>query len=303
MATGGNASQSSTYMDSGVPAAAWRAIDGIPGHEWDADSCTMTGTEMDAWWSLDMQKVVDVEIVRISNRKNMYQRLSLFEIRIGMNPTDFSQNALCYNMSEIAPSGETMNYPCVNITRGRYVSIQRYSGNSTQESFRGVQMCEVQIIPALSDTSPYNIAPYGIANQSSVTWEGYASRSIDGFAIPRWGSGYSCSQTGQHPAFYPGWWMLDLGHNVTVNLVRLTNRNKVPERLFNFEIRVGFDPIDFTENSLCFYMPGMVGKRATEDFPCILPTRGHYLSIQRIYPLGSEGNLQMCEVEVFQIGC
>ncbi len=93
---------------------------------------------------------------------------------------------------------------------------------------------------------------------------------------------------------------------VTVALVRLTNRlvdTEVYKRLFNFEIRIGNDP-DFSKNSLCFYIAGFVGNGATEDFPCVTPIRGRYLSIQRLYPLGSDnGVLSLCEVQVFQTGC
>ena len=140
-----------------------------------------TDNDLDnAWWLLDMQQVVDVEIVRLSNRIDIYQRMSNFEIRIGMNSTDFSQNKLCYNMSTIAASGQTTNFPCLTITRGRYVSIQRYFPYNIHG--KGLQICEVQIIPPIPDASQINIAPYGTAEQSSTTstWNGHASRAIDG---------------------------------------------------------------------------------------------------------------------------
>ena len=74
-----------------------------------------------------------------------HERLSSFEIRIGMNPTDFSENALCFNMTGIAPIGEISNYPCITTTRGRYLSIQRYppyGANGKQ-----LTLCEVQVFP------------------------------------------------------------------------------------------------------------------------------------------------------------
>ncbi len=126
LANNGVASQSSEYGFSGCPCLASRAIDKNPAYSWSTGSCASTGNENDAWWLLDMQREVDVEIVRLSNKMENPGRMSNFQIRIGMNPTDFSQNALCFNISETAPSGETTNYPCLNVTRGRYVSIQRY---------------------------------------------------------------------------------------------------------------------------------------------------------------------------------
>ena len=64
-----------------------------------------------------------------------------FEIRVGMDPHDFSNNALCFNSSSSNPMGETSNFPCLNTTRGRYVSVQKYTSDY-------LQICEVQIIPA-----------------------------------------------------------------------------------------------------------------------------------------------------------
>ncbi len=69
-------------------------------------------------------------------------RLSNFEIRVGMNPTDFSQNSLCYNMTTIAPAGMFSNYPCMSVATGRYLSIQRYPPYLSVS--RAVTVCEVQ---------------------------------------------------------------------------------------------------------------------------------------------------------------
>ncbi len=300
LATSGIATQSSEWGLNSCPCPAARAIDQNPGYDFSVESCSVTGNGDNEWWLLDMKQQEDVEIVRLSNRINAHIRMSNFEIRIGMNSIDFSQNALCYNMSEIAPSGETTNFQCLNVTRGRYVSIKRYFPYDANGKW--LQICEAQIVPPIPDTSQFNIAPYGVASQSSEFAP--ASRAVDGFSDPDWLNEYSCTHT--DPAHTtPGWWMLDMKQTRTVRLVRLTNRNVAPERLFNFEIRVGFNDTDFSENTLCYYMAGMVGNAATEDFPCLLPTRGRYLSIQRLIPLGPSGKtvLTLCEVQIFQTGC
>ncbi len=307
VAVNGITSQSSERAAGAAPASL--AIDGNPAHIWGVGSCSSTdpAPQDNPWWLLDMQQEVDVAIVRVSNRHSYYNRMSNFEIRIGMNSSDFSQNALCLNMGDIAPRAETTNYPCVNTTRGRYLSIQKYPPyiNGIQ-----LQLCEVQVIPELSDTSKINIAPYGKAYQSSTPphglWAhhfGPASRAIDGFTNPDWYSGYTCTHNNWDTSY--NWWMVDLQQNVTVALVRITNRNLEYKRLFNFEIRVGFNDTNFSQNSLCYYMPGHVGAGATEDFPCLTPTRGRYLTIQRIYPWGPSGSmiLTLCEVQIFQTGC
>ena len=74
-------------------------------------------------------------------------------------------------------------------------------------------------------------------------------------------------------------------------------------RLYNFEIRVGWNKTNFSENALCYYHQGVVGSGATEDFPCIPPRRGRFLSIQRLSPSGPQDKmLTICEIEVFQTG-
>ena len=300
LATNGIASQSSYHVSASYNTSAEHAIDGRPGHRWYSLSCSQTHQEDDPWWLLDMKQEVDVAMVRISNREDWHQLLSNFEIRIGMDSTDFSQNALCFNMSEIAPSGVTTNFPCLNVIRGRYLSIQRYFPYSVQGKF--LQFCEVQVIPKISDFSRYNIAPFGTAKQSSTAYEGYALRAIDGVTNSNYWLANSCTDTEASDS--NAWWLLDLMQTTTVALVRLTSRD-TGDWLYNFEIRIGFNDTDFTRNALCHYMPGLVGTGATEDFPCVTPTVGRYLSIQRLYPFSPSGGkyLDLCEVQVFQTGC
>ncbi len=300
VAMNGIASQSSMYVSAGHNASADHAIDGIPGYRWWTYSCSLTLEEDSPWWLLDMKQQVDVAMVRIGNRENVYERLSNFEIRIGMDSTNFSQNALCFNMSEIAPTGVMTNFQCLNVIRGRYVSIQRYFPYDIHGKY--LQICEVQVIPKIPDLSRYNIAPLGTAKQSTTAWGGYAPRAIDGVTISNFWTANSCTDT--HWADANAWWVLDLMQTTTVALVRLTSRD-VGDFLYNFEIRIGFNETDFTENALCYYMPGLVGAGATEDFPCVMPTQGRYLSIQRLYPFSPSGGkyLDLCEVQVFQTGC
>ncbi len=60
---------------------------------------------------------------------------------------------------------------------------------------------------------------------------------------------------------------------------------------------------DFTQNTLCYYMPGRVADGNTEEFPCKSHIRGRYVSIQRLAPYGPYSEqLNLCEVQVFQTG-
>ncbi len=70
-----------------------------------------------------------------------------------MNSTQFSENTLCHAMTGTAPKGQIRNYPCINTTTGRYLSIQRFPPYGTDKN---LQLCEVQVIPAgkHSNSSP-----------------------------------------------------------------------------------------------------------------------------------------------------
>ncbi len=190
LAPDGIATKSSESAFVSCPCNASRAIDNNPAYKWDVGSCSVTDDADNQWWMLDLQETADVEIVRLSNRETYHQRLSNFEIRIGMNAINISENTLCYKMDGIAPAGTTTNFPCLNVTRGRYLSIQRFAPYGAHGKY--LHICEVQVIPPISDTKHINIAPYGIASQSSTYTQlhGYASRAIDGFIDPDWWNGY-----------------------------------------------------------------------------------------------------------------
>ncbi len=66
--------------------------------------------------------------------------LDSFEIRIGMDPTDFTNNILCHNKTDGIIRGNTTNIRCDNVSRGQYLSIQKHTAGY-------LQLCEVQVIP------------------------------------------------------------------------------------------------------------------------------------------------------------
>ncbi len=68
---GSTATQSSMQPAAGNPHGD-KAIDGFPTPSFQQNSCTMTQEDDEAWWLLDMKTIVDVQIVRITNRDGQF---------------------------------------------------------------------------------------------------------------------------------------------------------------------------------------------------------------------------------------
>lgn len=80
-----------------------------------------------------------------------------------------------------------------------------------------------------------NVAPSGIATQSSTHSIGVASKAIDGNRNPNYFDG-SCTHT------YPGlthWWSLLLPAVYRISSISITNRDHLPSRIDNSEILIG----------------------------------------------------------------
>ena len=65
-----------------------------------------------------------------------------------------------------------------------------------------------------------NLALRKSASQSSIGWNGQASRGVDGNANTQWG-GASCTHTNVQQG---AWWEVDLGEDSSLEKVLLTNR-------------------------------------------------------------------------------
>ena len=84
-------------------------------------------------------------------------------------------------------------------------------------------------------TLSVNLALSKSAYQSSVSFDGYPVRAVDGNTDSVWSSS-SCTHTNKTT---DPWWRADLGSSQHVSEVFIVNRVKAKFRLFNIEIRVG----------------------------------------------------------------
>lgn len=112
------------------------------------------------------------------------------------------------------------------VPQGRFVRIE-LPGNE-----RTLTLAEVQV---LSDGK--NIAPQGIASQSSVAYDGLPERAIDGNTDGSYGAG---GQTHTQENERNPWWMLDLGSDRPIDEIVVWNRTDgdLGDRLRDFRLIV-----------------------------------------------------------------
>ncbi|XP_067872298.1 fucolectin-1-like [Heterodontus francisci] len=116
----GRASQSSldSYLGNAI-----NAIDGNSNSDCSLGSCSITTSEQEPWWRVDLLQSFRVATVSITNRMDCCTgNLNGAEIRIGDSlDNNGKSNARCGVVESIGP-GETQHFSC-NGMFGRYVTV------------------------------------------------------------------------------------------------------------------------------------------------------------------------------------
>ena len=169
-----------------------------------------------------------------------------------------------------------------------------------------VKEVQVDVIPeggcsSLPCTTPENLAPQGIASQSSTYGNGEASFAIDEnlIGVSPWTANLQHTQTEAQP-----WWMVGLEGSAAIDEVKIYNRsNGFQNRLKDFYVFVSANPIDGDKSIgeltadlsiSSSYFEGAAGEMESFDFEGIT---GQYVLVK----LTGTNPLHMAEVEVY--GC
>ncbi|XP_067301255.1 uncharacterized protein [Pseudorasbora parva] len=133
-----------------------------------------------------------------------------------------------------------------------------------------------------------NIAGWGTSSQSSVAFDWYSQKALDG-------NPFTCthSEIESNP-----WWKLDLLKVYTVSRVVITNRilHCCSERINGAEIRVGNDSSDVFSNPICAIITSIPGG-ASYSYLCNR-MEGRYVFV--VIP-GTSKILTLAEVEVYVV--
>uniref|UniRef100_A0ABM5GF69 Uncharacterized protein isoform X1 n=1 Tax=Pogona vitticeps TaxID=103695 RepID=A0ABM5GF69_9SAUR len=153
-------------------------------------------------------------------------------------------------------------------------------------------LCLLIFLPALRASEVPNVAPLGVAFQSSTfSPEAVASNAIDGSTEGDYGQG-SCTHTEYESN---PWWIVDLKAEYRVFRVSISNRRDCCSfRINGAEIRIGNSTEEGgTKNPRCATIDDL-GPGETRSFYCEF-SQGQFVTVHQ--PEG--GILTLCEVQVF----
>ncbi|CAM4630601.1 unnamed protein product [Leuciscus chuanchicus] len=267
---------------------AQHAVDGNRDSDYKKESCTITKTEFNPWWRVDLGNVYSVSNVTITNRGDCCKdRLRGAQIRIGNKLDNNGNNNELAATILTAPNGtETFSFESVN---GRYVNIF-LPGNDEI-----LTLCEVEVFAVIDTPSyicgPRNLALGATAVQSSILSGAGAQRAVDGNRNSLFSLG-SCSHTN---ADRDPWWRVDLGEKYKVTRVSITNiGDGSAARINGAQIRIGNSlENNGNNNELAATVVSIpLGETKTFQFQ---PIKGRYVNI--VIP-GRNEYLHMCEVEM-----
>lgn len=283
----GVASQSST-TNNGV---AGRAIDGSLEGNFNGGSVTHTDNLPGTWWEVDLGARQDVLEIVLHNRADCCQeRLSNFRVSLFDGASEVFGVDLHTAGSNVPPGGEHLLLPPA--TSGDRVRVQRLGPSPAGSNV--LSLAEVEVLgpaPGLM-----NLAPLGVASQSSIGSGGTPERGNDGLINGLWTVG---SITHTDASDFNSWWEVDLGQTWSIAEVLLHNRGDCCwTRLSNFRVSVwagGFEVFGHD----AFVGSGSVAQH--DQYEVTLPP-GIYGDMVRVQLLGTnnDGNgiLSLSEVVV-----
>uniref|UniRef100_A0A669C7N1 Fucolectin tachylectin-4 pentraxin-1 domain-containing protein n=1 Tax=Oreochromis niloticus TaxID=8128 RepID=A0A669C7N1_ORENI len=266
---------------------AFKAVDGNRDENYQGGSCTLTLSQSDPWWRVDLARVYTIGAVVITNGAGFENRLDGAEIWIGKS-TNFSdpESERCAVISHI-PSGQTFYFPCSSI-EGRYVTV------FLPGSEKVLNLCEVEVKNLNRYPLP-NVALKGEATQSSTLSVATASKAIDGRRISFYSNGF-CSHTAEDET--DPWWRVDLQRSFTITAVKVTNRGDCcAERLDGAEIRIGNSLENNGNNNPRCASISHIKAGKTYTFQCDGGSmEGRFVNV---FLPGQKKTLTLCEVEVY----
>ena len=292
LALQGTATQSSLFANND-DFSADKAIDGDLSGSVQAESLTHTLNESEAWWELDLGRVVDIDTIRIWNRTDCCsERLSDFHVLVSSQPFTSEDLNSVLSQSDVFdfPTNDTAGRQTdVKVAeQGRYIRVQLSGANP-------LQLAEVQVFGALrSDID--NLAVGGTATQSSTFQQNNAfnaGQAIDGSTA----SGTTdITHTNNDTN---AWWELDLGRIVNIDSVVVWNRtNCCSDRLSDFHVLVSDQPFNSKSLDSSISQGGVLDRfiaGAPDDVTEVVVGRsGRYVRVQ----LNGTNYLHLAEVQV-----
>nr|XP_023009812.1 uncharacterized protein LOC101464769 [Maylandia zebra] len=277
-----NAVQSSNNDSLGF---ADKAVDGNRDSSYQRGSCTLTTSQSDPWWRVDLKKVYTIGAVLITSTVELENGLDGAEIWIGKSTEINDHESMRCAVISHFPSGQTFYFPCRSF-EGQYVTV------FLPGSKKILSLCEVEVYYGYP--SP-NLALKGEATQSSTLSFAAASKAIDGRRNSFYTNGF-CSHTAEDET--DPWWRVDLQHSFTITTVKVTNRGDCcAERLDGAEIRIGNSLENNGNNNPKCASISHIKAGKTYTYQCDGGSmEGRFVNL---FLPGQKKTLTLCEVEVY----
>jgi len=292
----GTASQSSLFAQSDAYSAD-EAIDGNLSGSNAAGSISHTAAENEAWWEVDLGRVVDIDTVRLWNRTDdcCTDRLSDFHVLVSSEPFGSGDLDSVLGKSDVfafPTNGAAGRQTDVKVAeQGRYVRVQ-LSGNVA------LHLAEVQVFGAPRNDID-NLAFSGTATQSSTFEQNNAfsaDKAIDG-----------STESGTADITHTNndtnaWWELDLGRVVNIDSVVVWNRtNCCTDRLSDFHLLVSDQPFNSKSLSSSISQGGVLDRfvagAADASNEVVVGRSGRYVRVQ----LNGTNYLHLAEVVMWSV--
>ncbi|XP_030609374.1 pentraxin fusion protein-like [Archocentrus centrarchus] len=262
-----------------------KAVDGKRDSSFQRGSCTLTKSESDPWWRVDLGKVYTIGAVMITNRAELENGLDGAEIWI-QNSTKINdtESLRCAVIAHI-PGGQTFYFPCRPL-QGRYITVL------LPGSGKVLSLCEVEVYYGYPLP---NVALKGEATQSSTLSFASASKAIDGRRNSFYSNGF-CSHTAEDET--NPWWRVDLQQSFRITAVKITNRGDCcAERLDGAEIRIGNSLENNGNNNPRCASISRIKTGKTSTYQCDGGSmEGRFVNV---FLPGQKKTLTLCEVEVY----
>lgn len=222
----GTATQSTTDFG-GV---AERAVDGSTEGTYTAGSVTHTMNVAGSWWEVDLGALRDVDEIVVHNRADCCgDRLSNFRVSLLLAGAAVASQDY-YTSGGGVPAGGSESLVLPPASFGDAVRVELLGPNSQGNWI--LSLAEVEVLGPGHGLA--NLAPLGVAAQSSTGSGGTADRGNDGWINGLWSKG---SVTHTDPNDTNSWWEVDLGSAYLLSEVALFNRGDCCwSRLSNFRV-------------------------------------------------------------------
>ncbi|KAK4288839.1 hypothetical protein Pmani_038162 [Petrolisthes manimaculis] len=153
----------SSVGGSGIPQ---KAVDGSSSATFNPDTCTLTSTEAQPWWYVNLLEPYMVQLVRLDfGRSCCGNQPATIVVRVGNNRPDIGVNPICNRFIGLLEEGRPLFLPCNPPMPGAFVSVHFEAPAGVQLSICEAfvytdQALPIERCPSFRDQPPGSTATY-----------------------------------------------------------------------------------------------------------------------------------------------